>query len=657
MEKLFYSMKLAKSIILLILLGAVTSCAEKDLYNSDENDRKAKLPSEDSYFGFKMKGELALNVNYGVSGFVGNVEVYSQKPVDDRNEKIDGIKPIYSAFINDGKLSAKMNIPFAVKEAWLYTERLGLPRCVQLLASSNGFSYDATKTTGVRGMTRAVTAGVLNEQVPYLLAPQGRDDHMFSLCTWDGNGKPSDSNYLSQTSYDTNGLTLRVQDYLEKNAKANGGKNENLRREAKDLNIVIPKGGSKIEVTFLSEAGAFDNVFGYYYYKDQEPKTRADFKDMSKYVIFPKAISESYGLKCGDTAKLLFFGENGSTPTETFPEGYVVGWFLLSNGAPYANESSNGINIKQIDQLYVSNPDLGMSRNICFTNETGDERQFITLFDKASNLFVVGVEDEFGKTKGDNDFDDVMFCVKTTPDMSAGNLPEIPDGTPELKPETETIEGTLAFEDNWPNAGDYDMNDVIIEYKRVITYGQDNKAQQIEESFTPVQRNNAATFDNVFAYQVDNIGSVTLPAGCEVENGSSSIVITKSVKDIKGQTFKVIRSFGSSINKDEIKADFNPYILVKGIREQNKGRAEVHLPKYSPTDLIDRTKLYTSNDAYYIDKDGKYPFAIDIPIVGFVPADERKRIDEEGQYVSFRSWVNSDGAQAVDWYIKDKGSK
>lgn len=654
MKKLFYSMKLAKSIILLILLGAVTSCAEKDLYNNDENDRKSKLPSEDSYFGFEMKGELTLDVNYGVSGFVANVEVYSQKPVDERNVKIDGVKPIYSAFIKNGKLSAKMDIPYAVKEAWLYTERMGLPCCVQLQANSNGFSYDATKTTGVRAATRAVAAGVLTEQVPYLLAPQGRNDNMYSLCTWDPNGKPDQSDYLITTSYDVNGLTSRVQNYLEENAKANGGKNENLRRDTKDLNIVVPKGGSKIEVTFLSERGAFDNVFGYYYYKDQEPKTRADYFNMRKYVIFPNAIAESRALKCGDTAKLLFFGENGDAPTETFPEGYVVGWFLLSNGAPYA--SDNGINIKKISEQYPI-LDSDFLRNVCFTNETGDERQFITLYDKISKLLVVGVEDEFGKSKGDNDFDDVMFCVKTTPEMSAGNLPEIPDGNPEVKPEMETVEGTLAFEDNWPNAGDYDMNDVIIEYKRIITYDQNNNAKQIEESFTPVQKDNAATFDNLFAYQIENMGSVTFPEGCEIESGSRSIVITKSVKGIKDQTFKVIRSFSSSINKDEIKSDFNPYILIKGIRETSKGRAEVHLPKHSPTELVDRTKLYTNNDAYYIDKNGNYPFAIDIPIVAFVPADERKRIDEEGQYLSFRSWVVSNGTDDADWYMKDKGAE
>ena len=39
----------------------------------------------------------------------------------------------------------------------------------------------------------------------------------------------------------------------------------------------------------------------------------------------------------------------------------------------------------------------------------------------------------------------------------------------------------------------------------------------MEESFTPKQKDNAAIYDNVFAYQVDNMGTVTLPVGCEIE--------------------------------------------------------------------------------------------------------------------------------------------
>lgn len=646
--------EIAQGMSLLLLLGVAASCAEKDLYNSDEDARKSKLPSIDSYFGFELKGNIPLNVDYGVSGFVANVEVYAENPLDDSGKLKKDILPVYKAYTKDGKVLANMYVPTAIKEAYLYTERMGLPRLVKLEGSSSGFSYDANK---VVSKTRAAAAdGVLNDNVPYTLAPSGRTDNMYSLCTWDPNGKPTTTNYLSKSSYDMNGLTARVRAYLDKNSSENGGKNENLRQDANKLNITIPEGSSpaKIEVTFVDENGAFENVFGYYYYETKSaPSTRAEFLAIKKYVIFPNATNESRALKCGDTAKLKFFGKDGnSDPKEEFPGGYSIGWFLLSNGAPGMSDYSN--NIKKVDQSYVTVPQQ-FSRNICLSNEQGNDRQFITLYDTKSKLLVVGVEDEFGRSQGDNDFDDVMFCVKTTPEIGGGERPVIPDETPEVTPEKETIVGTLAFEDNWPKAGDYDMNDVIIEYKRVITYDKDNKATQVEESFTPVQRDNAAIYDNVFAYQVENMGNVTLPAGCEIENGSRSIVITKGVKFLQNQTFTIVRSFGSSINKDVVKTDFNPYAIIKGIR--GDGRAEVHLPKQSPTDLIDRSKLYSESDAYFIDKDGKYPFAIDIPIIGFVPADEKQRIDLEGQYPSFKTWVDSKGTLATDWYLKDKGAK
>lgn len=642
---------------LLLLLGVIASCAEKDLYNSDEDSRKSKLPSEDSYFGFQLRGNIPLNVDYAASGFVANVEVYAEDPVDASGKLKEGISPIYKTFIKDGKISSTMYVPTAVKEAYLYTNRMGLPHSVKLTGSASGFSYDANKATGSK--TRAAAAaGVLNDQIPYQLGPAGRGDNMYSLCTWNGNGYPTTANYLSKTSYDMDGLTSRVQAYLANNRAANGGKNENLRIDADKLNITIPVGitggSAKVEVSFVDENGAFQNVFGYYYYKtNSAPTTRNDFWGMKKYVIFPNAGYRSYGLKCGDTAKLLFFGEDGkAVPTEDFPGGYTIGWFLLSNAAPWV--SDNGDNIKKVNDLYTQYHTQS-TRNICLSNESGDDRQFITLYDTKSKLLVVGVEDEFGATKGDNDFDDVMFCVKTTPEITGDDRPIIPDETPEVKPETETIVGTLAFEDNWPKAGDYDMNDVIIEYKRAITYDKDNKAIKVEESFTPKQKDNAAIYDNVFAYQVDNMGTVTLPVGCEIENGSRSIVITKGVKYLQNQTFTITREFGSSIDKDKVKTDFNPYAIIKGIR--GTGRAEVHLPKKSPTDLIDRSKLYSESDAYFIDKDGKYPFAIDIPIVGFIPADETKQIDSAGQYPSFKTWVNSNGSQAADWYLKDKGAK
>ena len=96
---------------------------------------------------------------------------------------------------------------------------------------------------------------------------------------------------------------------------------------------------------------------------------------------------------------------------------------------------------------------------------------------------------------------------------------------------------------------------------------------------------------------------------------------------------------------------YNPYIIVRYVENKNSNkRTEVHLPKRQATNKADQTKNGTGKDAYYIDKDGAYPFAIDIPIKNFVPVSESKHIDVE--YPKFKSWADSNGSKDHDWYKK-----
>lgn len=50
----------------------------------------------------------------------------------------------------------------------------------------------------------------------------------------------------------------------------------------------------------------------------------------------------------------------------------------------------------------------------------------------------------------------------------------------------------------------------------------------------------------------------------------------------------------------------------------------MHLPKHEATSLADLSLAGTQKDAYYIDKEGAYPFAIDIPILNFISVTEKR---------------------------------
>ena len=82
-----------------------------------------------------------------------------------------------------------------------------------------------------------------------------------------------------------------------------------------------------------------------------------------------------------------------------------------------------------------------------------------TYTDDGHDMILVGFED----WTDDNDYNDFVFNVTGV------------EGTNFREDKVVTIagdvtRGTLAFEDNWPNEGDYDMNDVIVKYKSETYY-------------------------------------------------------------------------------------------------------------------------------------------------------------------------------------------
>lgn len=103
-----------------------------------------------------------------------------------------------------------------------------------------------------------------------------------------------------------------------------------------------------------------------------------------------------------------------------------------------------------------------------------------------------------------------------------------------------------------------------------------------------------------------------------------------------GNKYVVTREFNGSFLKNQL-LSYNPYIIVKYSQgEQN--RTEVHLPKHKATAYANQSLIGSNDDAYYIDRKGAYPFAIDIPMLGFTPVTERNRIDS--QYPGFATWAN-----------------
>ncbi|PKP50971.1 MAG: hypothetical protein CVT92_13850 [Bacteroidetes bacterium HGW-Bacteroidetes-1] len=243
--------------------------------------------------------------------------------------------------------------------------------------------------------------------------------------------------------------------------------------------------------------------------------------------------------------------------------------------------------------------------------------------------------------------------------------------------------GTLAFEDLWPGKGDYDFNDMVIDYQFEIISNTSNFVEQVTATF--VLKAFGASLENGFGFQLsENI----LPSDLTVTgHGLTDNIITNESNGTEaGQSKPTIVVFdnafehmshpgiGIGVNTTPeapyvqpvtfivnilFKADtytyndldisnFNPFIIV------NKNRShEVHLPNYPPTDLVDMSLFGQWEDAsdpgngkYYVTSDN-LPWAINIYESFDYPIEKQEII---WVHLKFAEWAISGGTLFPDWY-------
>lgn len=244
--------------------------------------------------------------------------------------------------------------------------------------------------------------------------------------------------------------------------------------------------------------------------------------------------------------------------------------------------------------------------------------------------------------------------------------------------------GSLAFEDLWPAKGDYDFNDLVLDYRfRTITNGQN---QVVEIFNTLVIRAIGASLENGFGYQfpITDIDqskiNVTGYALTEnfislgangLENGQSKPTIiafdnafsrlphpgsgvgvntTPSSPYVQPDTLRLTITFAaprplySSLNIPE----FNPFLIIN--KERGK---EVHLPDYRPTDLVDASLFGVLDDDSqpsanrYYKTSTNLPWAINIYDRFDYPVE---KVDIVNAHLMFADWATSGGVLFPDWF-------
>lgn len=241
---------------------------------------------------------------------------------------------------------------------------------------------------------------------------------------------------------------------------------------------------------------------------------------------------------------------------------------------------------------------------------------------------------------------------------------------------------TLAFEDLWPYAGDYDFNDLVMNYNYAYFADADNKVVRMNPSF--LIRAIGASFQNGFGFQMEvapaSISSVTgqimtegiltfNPNGTESDQSKATIMVFDNANTAfsamgslgmqntrpnlaykSPDTIFMTIDFSSPQDREALgEAPYNPFIFVKQVRSH-----EVHLMHHEPTDKMDLSLFGRGADAsdpdnaIYYDGVNGLPWALNIPVEFDYPAENN---DIRDTYLHFGAWAASAGISYPDWYL------
>jgi len=242
--------------------------------------------------------------------------------------------------------------------------------------------------------------------------------------------------------------------------------------------------------------------------------------------------------------------------------------------------------------------------------------------------------------------------------------------------------GSLAFEDLWPNQGDYDFNDLVMNYQfNTITNAQ-NKLVECDATF--ILKAVGASFPSGFGFQLANSNIpesavtvtgyslfdnyITLSSnGLETGQNKPTVIVTDDdfkafgsqggmINTIPGNTYvtpdtiriRILFSQPAYSLSDLDIGNFNPFIILQG----NRGK-EVHLPDHAITALGSTTLLGTGDDSS-VPEQGRYyktannlPWAINIYSNFDYP---REAADVLSAYLNLAQWATSNGVSYPDWY-------
>lgn len=541
-----------------IMLAFLSIGCEHDVYNPDNGKDDEKTPNS---FDFSTTSSIQVNVKYDVpEGYKVLFEIYLEDPFtidkDGQIIKRTDLEPVIRRMTDgNGAYSGKeiINSDHG-DEAYIYTSYIGVPTLFKTVIAGDAITADIKwDSTDDNPQTRAEG----------WQAPKGY--HV--LGTWSSKGYPHYLDTDNKITIPGDVLTI-INTTLKE-----GGTCPKQYRQAIDFEINDPEGrNAEVSIWIIGGTSGAASAFGYYCYRADA--SLSEIKKAPKCIVFPNTLMDNYynkkasGLQGGESVKLHYIDPDGVDQGTVFPNGVKIGWFLL-------NDSFYGGNNKP---FYST------------TKLNGDGRTHTAAF-RIDDFVVLSFEDWT-----DQDYNDIQFNVWSNPIEAIINpdIPDIkPDGGNEDKKYSLEYKGIIAFEDNWPRKGDYDLNDVIVKYQSVLNFNDANQALSTEDTYELLW--SGATFKNGFAYQLNtersNMSTEILEAptsfngqGLDTDLSKATVNVFLSALDVterntKTATYKIKNTFKTPLSHETLGIPpYNPFIMVHD--ELKESRIEVHLVNY-----------------------------------------------------------------------------
>jgi len=640
----------------MVIVVGISSCvdSDKDLYQEAPG-------AEINTSNFSTIQKVQVEIDYSNSESRVPFSIYDGNPlIEGENTTIlkENVQALDGAWTDEqGKFTATVELPAYVSNVYI--------------VSTSPFARQAIPGKIVNGVLKVSdTDEQLTTRASYRESTRF-DRNRFNNLSWNTNlGSFDDRSGVIDYAYKGNDpkLTLSKSEMNELRTTVSkvlntlGSCPEEYRTQA---DLYVEEDETAVVLTALRGWTCWNSSLGYYYYRyDQAP---ASLKDVKVYAVFPNTQmtwnngslqASPQGIKEGTTVQLKYFDDPEYPKGKNFPKGYYIGFILACNAW---NTYFTGFNSYTLTEGFYASSTKGFSTKV----NSGIDVRTAMFKDKNSNIAIA-----FEDFMDDQNFTDVVFSLKANPEIT--NVPPVDEDL------NTTIEktGVYAFEDEWPKAGDYDMNDVLVQYTYQKVFNIFNEI--LSESFTfKTLYNKSTVFTNGLGFILSNEGNAqsieyfirkenekdfTVASGADkFTRESNAIILTDNVKTNPNAEYKVTFKYGDKNSNKKQETSIDAFIY-RPSKEGN--RLEVHCPMKKPTSKVDTSLFGQYEDCskpnegiYYVsNQENIYPFAFylsnananDIAELKNFDKNEKKSISEI--YPKFIDWAKY-GTNA-DWYKK-----